>query len=51
MRAASTNYHLVHRMRMDLSAFRADSDRFIRDPNSMPGEALYEAITALFRPR
>ncbi|MFA5853075.1 MAG: histidine kinase [Spirochaetales bacterium] len=41
------HYHLVHRMRMDLSAFRADSDRFIRDPNSMQVEALYEAITAL----
>lgn len=41
------HYHLVHRMRMDLDAFRVDSDRFIRDPSYKPVESLYEAISAL----
>jgi len=40
-------YHLVHRMRVVLSGFRTDSDRFIRDPSSMPVERLYESIAGL----
>ena len=40
-------YHLVHRMRVALNAFRADSDRFLKEPSSKPIEELYEAISAL----
>ncbi|HWP69183.1 MAG TPA: hypothetical protein VN437_07770, partial [Rectinemataceae bacterium] len=41
------NYHLVHRMRVALNTFRADSDRFLKEPSFKPVEELYEAISAL----
>ncbi|HOI22256.1 MAG: histidine kinase [Spirochaetia bacterium] len=40
-------YHLVHRMRVALSGFRSDSDRYIRDPSTTTVERLYEGIASL----
>ena len=42
-----THYHLVHRMRIALNAFRADGDRYLRDPSSMAIDRLYDAISEL----
>lgn len=41
------HYHLVHSMRVALNAFRADADRFLREPSSRPIEELYESIANL----
>jgi len=41
------HYHLVHKLRVALESFRQNSDRFIKDPNSIPIENLYDAIAML----
>ncbi len=41
------HYHLVHRLRATLDSFRLNSDRFIKDPNSIPIENLFETIATL----
>jgi len=51
-----THYHLVHRMRIALNAFRADGDRYLRDPSSMAIDRLYDAtipwaLSRNFRPK
>jgi signal transduction histidine kinase len=42
-----SRYHLVHRLRVALNEFRISSDRFLREPGSIPVEVLYETISTL----
>jgi HAMP domain-containing protein len=42
-----SRYHLVHRLRVALNEFRLLSDRFLREPGSIPIESLYETISSL----
>lgn len=41
------HYHLAHGMRVALNTFRADADRFLREPSSRPIETLKESIANL----
>lgn len=41
------HYHLVHGMRVALNGFRADADRYLREPSSRPIEELYQSIANL----
>lgn len=41
------HYHLVHRLRVTLDNLRQNSDRFIKDPNVVSIENLYESIATL----
>lgn len=45
--ALMDSYHQVHRMRVALTGFRTESDRYIRDPSTVSVEDLYEAIGGL----
>ena len=42
-----SHYHLVHGMRVALNSFRADADRYLREPSSRPIEELYQSIANL----
>jgi sensor histidine kinase YesM len=41
------HYHLVHRLRVALGTFRADSARYLREPASVPVDNLYKSIASL----
>jgi len=45
--ASLSNYHLVHRFRLNLSAFHALADRYLRDPASVAAEEVYAGISLL----
>jgi sensor histidine kinase YesM len=42
-----SNYHLVHRFRLNLGAFHALTDRYLRDPLSVKAEDVYAGIASL----
>ncbi len=42
-----SNYLLAHRFRLDLSAFHAQADRYLREPGSVDIESVYKGIGAL----
>ncbi len=42
-----SNYHLVHRFRLNLGAFHALADRHLRDPLSVKAEDVYTGIASL----
>lgn len=41
------HYHLVHRMRIALTTFRSEGDRYLRDPSSVSLDGLYTSIASL----
>lgn len=41
------HYHLVHRLRVALGTFRADSARYLRDPGSVAVDSLFKGIANL----
>jgi len=45
--ASLSNYHLVHRFRLNLGSFHALADRYLREPLSVDAENVYTGIAAL----